>query len=174
MWSSGFQVCFCHRNLCKWHLLWKLSGQIRVTPSPPSSHSCFSSNEHNLNITNPVQGYPGGPVGKESACNAGTLGSIPGEGHGYPLQYSGLEKPIDRGAWWAVVLQSQRVGRDGSNWAHTARSSPAVTFAGKEGHWGPGDLWHSMRCPAAWMRAATLPEPFSKGILSDLWIKAVQ
>ena len=42
-------------------------------------------------------GFPGGSAGKESACNAGDLGLIPGlgtspgEGQGYPLQYSGLE-----------------------------------------------------------------------------------
>ena len=46
-------------------------------------------------------GFPGGSVGKESACNVGDLGSIPGlgrspgEGTGYPLQYSGLENPMD-------------------------------------------------------------------------------
>ena len=44
---------------------------------------------------------PGGSAGKESACNAGDLGSIPGlgsssgEGNGYPLQYSGLENSMD-------------------------------------------------------------------------------
>ena len=53
--------------------------------------------------------FPGGSDGKESACNAGDLGSIPGlgrspgEGIGYPLQYSGLENFMDRGAWWATV-----------------------------------------------------------------------
>ena len=42
---------------------------------------------------------------KNSACNAGDLGSIlglersPGEGNGYPLQYSCLENAMDRGAW---------------------------------------------------------------------------
>ena len=45
-------------------------------------------------------GFPGGSTGKESACNAGDLGSIPGlgrsgEGNGYPLQYSGLEKSMN-------------------------------------------------------------------------------
>ena len=46
-------------------------------------------------------GFPGGSAGKESACNAGDLGSIlglgksPGEGKGYPLQYSGLENSMD-------------------------------------------------------------------------------
>ena len=45
-------------------------------------------------------GFPGGSDGKESACNAGDLGSIPGsgrspgEGNGYPLQYSCLENPM--------------------------------------------------------------------------------
>ena len=54
-------------------------------------------------------GVPGGSVGKESACNVGDLGSIPGSGrspgggHGNPLQYSCLENPMDRGAWWATV-----------------------------------------------------------------------
>ena len=48
--------------------------------------------------------FPGGSDGKESACSAGDLGSIPGlgrspeEGNGYPLQYSGLENSINRGA----------------------------------------------------------------------------
>ena len=45
--------------------------------------------------------FPGGSAGKESACNTGDLGLIPGlkrspgEGDGYPLQYSGLENPMD-------------------------------------------------------------------------------
>ena len=53
--------------------------------------------------------YPGGSDGKESACNAGDLGSIPGsgrspgEGNGSPLQYCCLENPVDRGAWRATV-----------------------------------------------------------------------
>ena len=46
-------------------------------------------------------GFPCGSVGKESACSVGDLGSIsgweqsPGEGKGYPLQYSGLENSMD-------------------------------------------------------------------------------
>ena len=46
-------------------------------------------------------GFPGGSTGKESVCNAGDLGLIPGlgrssgEGKGYPLQYSGLENSMD-------------------------------------------------------------------------------
>ena len=47
------------------------------------------------------RGFPCGSAGKESTCNEGDLGSIPGlgrsagEGKGYPLQYSGLENPMD-------------------------------------------------------------------------------
>ena len=53
--------------------------------------------------------FTGGSGSKESACNAGDLGSIPGlgrspgEGNGYPLQYSGLENSKDRGAWQATI-----------------------------------------------------------------------
>ena len=54
-------------------------------------------------------GFPCGSAGKESACNAGDLGSIPGlgrspgEGKGYPLQYSGMETP-----WTIQSMGSQR------------------------------------------------------------------
>ena len=41
--------------------------------------------------------------GKETACNVGKPGLIPGEGNGYPLQHSCLENSVDRGAWWAAV-----------------------------------------------------------------------
>ena len=50
-------------------------------------------------------------VSKESACNAGDLGLIPGlgrspgEGNGNPLQYSCLENPTDRGAWQATIYR---------------------------------------------------------------------
>ena len=55
-------------------------------------------------------GFPGGSDSKESTCNKGDLGSIPGlerspggGGNDYPLQYSCLENSMDRGAWWATV-----------------------------------------------------------------------
>ena len=50
-----------------------------------------------------------GSAGKESACNAGDLGSIPGwgrspgDGNGNPLQYCCLENCMNGGAWWATV-----------------------------------------------------------------------
>ena len=54
-------------------------------------------------------GFPGGSVGKESACNAGDpclipgSGKSPGEGNGNPFQYSCLGNLMDRRAWWATV-----------------------------------------------------------------------
>ena len=59
--------------------------------------------------TKDYMGFPGGLDGKESASNAGDLGSIPGSGrfpgrgHGNPFQCSCLENPMDRGAWQATV-----------------------------------------------------------------------
>ena len=56
-----------------------------------------------------LYGLDGGSEVKASACNVGDLGSIPGSGrspgeeNGNPLQYSCLENPMDRGAWWATV-----------------------------------------------------------------------
>ena len=60
-------------------------------------------------IYHPLLGFPGGSDHKESPCNVGDLGSIPGlgrspgEGNGYPLQYSCLENSTDRGACQATV-----------------------------------------------------------------------
>ena len=57
----------------------------------------------------PSWGFPYSSVGKESACNAGDPGLIPGlerspgEGNGNPSQYSCLENSMDRGAWQAIV-----------------------------------------------------------------------
>ena len=56
-----------------------------------------------------IRGFPSDSDGKESACNAGGPGSVPGsgrspgEGYGNPLQDSCLGNPMDRGAWWATV-----------------------------------------------------------------------
>ena len=56
-----------------------------------------------------IMGFPGGSDGKESACDSGDpglipgLGRSPGEGNGYPLQYCFLENSMDREAWRATV-----------------------------------------------------------------------
>ena len=60
------------------------------------------------------RGFPDGSGDKESVCNVGDLGLIPGwerspeEGNGNPLQYALLENSMDRGAWQATMV-SQRV-----------------------------------------------------------------
>jgi len=57
-------------------------------------------------------GFPCGSAGKESTCNAGDLGSIPwlgrspGEGKGYPLQYSGLENSMDCIVKFGILLMT--------------------------------------------------------------------
>ena len=57
--------------------------------------------------------FPCGSAGKESSCNAGDLGSIPGlerslgEGKGYPLQYSGLENSMDCIAYGVTKSQTR-------------------------------------------------------------------
>ena len=48
-------------------------------------------------------GFPGDSDGKESTCNAGDPGLIPGEGNGNLLQHSCLENSMDSGAWLATV-----------------------------------------------------------------------
>ena len=54
-------------------------------------------------------GFPGGSGAKNPSADAGDVGSIPGsgrapgEGNGNPLQFSCLEKPMDRGAWQVTV-----------------------------------------------------------------------
>ena len=66
----------------------------------------------------PCEGLRQWLSGKESACNAGDLGSVPGwgkspgGGHSNPLQYSCLENPMDRGAWRAAVHGVVQSGRN--------------------------------------------------------------
>ena len=68
-----------------------------------------NNKERNTLLLQNTRGFPGGSDGKQSTCNAGDLGSIPGsggstgEGNGNPLQYSCLENPMDRGVWQATV-----------------------------------------------------------------------
>ena len=84
-------------------------GGLGVITSPQECRTQeFQSNEVKNHF--PVsQGFPGGSDCKESPFNMGDLGSISGlgrsprGGHGYPLQYSCLQSPMDRGALQATV-----------------------------------------------------------------------
>ena len=104
--GNYFKWVFIHHFL-EWLLSWsKLHRQIVFQ----FSFVYINRFSHILSI--------GSSVGKESACNAGELGSIPGlgrspgEGNGNPLQYSCLENPMDRGTWWATVHGVTRVEHD--------------------------------------------------------------
>ena len=72
----------------------------------------------NLNVPKKIKGFPGSSVGKESACSARDLGSVPepgrylAEGNGYLLRYSCLENPMHRGAWQATVQEVTIVDHD--------------------------------------------------------------
>ena len=62
-----------------------------------------------------LAGFLGGSAGKESACSAGVLGSVPGlgrssgEGDGNLIRYSCLENSMDRGAWGLQSMGSKKV-----------------------------------------------------------------
>ena len=64
--------------------------------------------------TNINKGFPGGSMVKNLPANAGHLGSIPGLGrfpgeeNGNPFQYSCQENSMDKEAWWAIVMESQK------------------------------------------------------------------
>ena len=102
--------------VCREHVLWsaihvvQLQGTIHPCQDSLwfSSPSCDQAGKFNLGAIC-KSSFPHSSVGKESACNAGDLGSIPGsgrspgEGTGNPLQYSCLENSMDRGTWQAAV-----------------------------------------------------------------------
>ena len=82
------------------------NGDMEIRVSYSMLGGCFSLFFFFFKI---LQGFPGGSVRKESACNTGDLSSIPKlgrsplEGNSNPYQYSCLGDPTDRGAWWATV-----------------------------------------------------------------------
>ena len=82
-----------------------------------------------LTLSSLTHGLPCSSAGKESACNAGDPGLLPwlgrssGEGKGYPVQYPGLENPMDRGAWWAAAHRVTKSQTRLSHWAQPYTSS---------------------------------------------------
>ena len=113
-------MAFCVTHNCSCHA-------TPLTSSCPASQACCSNTlrnclwlQHNLLVISLwacgsfwqeffLLCCLSGLVGKESACNAGDwglipgLGRSPGEGNGNPLQYSCLENSVDRGAWQAAL-----------------------------------------------------------------------
>ena len=98
------------------HFCQSVAWNTNPTPGPYSSLSVLSGTETSelpsQILLSQLLGFLGGTVAKHLPArsgDAGDMGSIPGSGrspgggHGNPLQYSCLENPMDRGAWWATV-----------------------------------------------------------------------
>ena len=117
-WTAACQVSLSITN--SWSLL-KLMSIASVMPSnhlilccsllPMMILKCCHQNIY-LQLNTIIPGFPGGASSKEPACQCkrhrrrGSIpgsGRSPGGGHGNPLQYSCLEKPMDRGAWWDTI-----------------------------------------------------------------------
>ena len=103
-----------------------------IQPSHPllSSSPAFNLSQHHFSVKIYTWYYhlflkTFGSGGKEFAHNVGDLGlnpesrRSPGEGNGYPLQYSWLENSMNRGAWWLQSIGLQRVGHNVSDLAQT-------------------------------------------------------
>ena len=114
MWlhASGWVDFRCRYFLIyKSHMKLKSVSCISTEPSgkPMSSNRWFNKKETMKTKNSVYETCPGGSDGKESACDVGDLGSTPGSGRSpgdandNPLQYSGLENPMGRGAWQATV-----------------------------------------------------------------------
>ena len=85
----------CNVNLHR--VLWEIHQTPRSAPQPPGISRLYYCQAETGTKQAHILGFPGGLAGKESTCNVGDLGLIPGlgrspgEGHGNPLQYSCLE-----------------------------------------------------------------------------------
>ena len=116
LYKSNTCCCCCWNYLKALYFIymenmtWDLKIKSYLYQWQSSIHSCGCNNRavcSNL-------GFLDGSGSKESACNAGDLGSIPrsgrspGDGNSNPLQYSDLENSMDRGAWWTTAHEVSR------------------------------------------------------------------
>ena len=138
-------------------------------PTKATSHQILHIS--NIKSTHAPVGFPHSSVGKESDCNAGDPGSIPGfrrypgEGNGNPLQYSCLENPMDREAWQATVNGVRRVGHN-----LETKLAPPRTYI----QWGRDSLFNK-RCWENWtatckrMKLEHCLIPYTK--INSKWVK---
>ena len=107
--TGQWSTVFCQGALC----LFRVVTFFDNIPSLWINSDCRDLSFDSSQVS---EGLPGDSDGKESACNAGNLSSIPesgrspGDGYGNPLYYYCLENPMDRGAWRATdygVTKSQ-------------------------------------------------------------------
>ena len=102
-------------------LAWRIPGTAEPGGLPSMGSHRVGHNWSDLAAVAAV-GFPGGSDGKESACDAGDPGSIPGSGklpgwrEWQPIPVLLLGESMDRGAWQATLHGVQRVRHD---WAHT-------------------------------------------------------
>ena len=125
--------------------------------------------------------FPHSSVSKESACNEGDPGLIPGLGrshgkeNGNPLQYSCLENPMGRGAWRATVQGVARVGHDlatkPTNHIPPLSSSHVTLINGGHPHL---PVKHHQLASHTWNTYDSLPTTLRLLILSALAILAFQ
>ena len=138
-----------------------------------------------------ARGFSGGSEGKEPICNTGDLSSITGsgrapwEGNGNPLQYCCLENPMDREAWQATVIGSQRVGHDWSDLErHTSylkwlilSSSPLLPlFSSLQYFWVPTmdqvlELFYEERIPKPKNKMYPFPHQLTHSIIYSVFIE---
>ena len=102
----------------EWSFVYTLPFCLHLASHPVSgNHGSVFQNIIKMEPYN-KRGFPGGSIGKESACSEGGSGSIPesgrstGGGDGNPLQYPCLGNPMDRGAWQATDHGITRVEHD--------------------------------------------------------------
>ena len=127
----------------------KFMQEINIFPTP-SEEASRSFPWCTFTVCMIVIGFPGySAVRNLFACHAGDEGSVPGsgrspgEGHGHPVQYSCLENPMDRGAWWATVPRVAE-WHDWSDWAyrHDSHGDFSKSNAAAAATWSqfcPGD-----------------------------------
>ena len=102
-----------HSSILAWEIPWTEEPgglqsmgwkELDTTEQPTHVHACTHTHTHTHTL-----GLLWWLSGKESDCSAIDTGSVsglgrsPGGRHGKPLQYSCLENPVERGAWWATV-----------------------------------------------------------------------
>ena len=115
-------------------LAWRIPGTGEPGGLPSLGLHRVGHHWSKLAAATPPMGFPGGLDGKESACNAGNPGSIPGsgrslrEGNGYPLECSSLENSMDKEAWWATVHRVEKSWTRLSNFHFTFNTTYNETW----------------------------------------------
>ena len=109
LWPSVFPSIGIFSNESVLHIRWPKYWSFSFSISPSNEYSgLISFSNTKANLKGKI-GFPVGSDSKESTCNAedpgliSGLGRCAGERNGNSLQYSCLENPMDRGAWWATV-----------------------------------------------------------------------